>query len=455
MNEASISNPKFLPLFAENRAPVLIDGSMARFDLMTRKIVDIDGNPIPMECVQDPGHLRTRYYVYFGGRGGAKSHSFALALILRCLKRKTKALCCREIMSTIADSVKALLERKIETLGVSNHFDVLTNEIRCELTDSSISFRGLRHNINELKSFEDADICWVEEAGDVSDDSWTKLDPTIRAPGSEVWVGFNTDLETDPTYQRFILEKDDDMTVVKVYWYENTMLDIMMVKQALKMKERDPEKYAHVWGGEPRRTREGGVFVPKMITLVDAVPAGTRYVRGWDLAGTAIDPRHPDREPAWTAGVKLGRTPAGRYVIVDVDRFREKPHIVEQRIAINIKNDGWGVEQSIPQDPGQAGKAQVAYLARRFAGARLHFSPETGRKEVRAGPFAAQVNVGNVDMLRAAWNQALINEMESFSGEEYGEDKRRIFLDQIDALSRAFARLQAPIAHREVPVRGL
>lgn len=87
----------------------------------------------------------------------------------------------------------------------------------------------------------------------------------------------------------------------------------------------------------------------------------------------------------------------------------------------------------IPQDPGQAGKTQVLYLTRMLAGYSVHSSPETGDKVTRAEPFAAQVNVGNVLMLRGAWNKAFVEELRAFPAGAYD--------DQVDGASRAFARL--------------
>jgi predicted phage terminase large subunit-like protein len=126
----------------------------------------------------------------------------------------------------------------------------------------------------------------------------------------------------------------------------------------------------------------------------------------------------------------VGRLPDGRYVIADVVRDRLESHERDAMIKATATRDGAALKQSIPQDPGQAGKGQVLAFARLLAGCNVHFSPETGDKVTRATPLASQINAGNMLMLRGAWNQALIDEMRTFPAGRYD--------DQVDAASRAF-----------------
>jgi predicted phage terminase large subunit-like protein len=171
---------------------------------------------------------------------------------------------------------------------------------------------------------------------------------------------------------------------------------------------------------------EGGEFKPDRIEVVDAVPAGTRLVRAWDLAGTKGG-------GDWTAGGLLGVAPDGRYVIADVVRVQESPEGVEATIRATATRDGAGVTVAIPQDPGQAGKAQVRALTRLLAGFPVSSKPVSGDKVTRARPLAAQINVGNVTLVRGAWNAALLEEMRNFPNGAHD--------DQIDALSLAFDEL--------------
>lgn len=179
------------------------------------------------------------------------------------------------------------------------------------------------------------------------------------------------------------------------------------------------------------RPDEGALFRVERMPVIDAAPvaaAGGR-VRAWDLAATAaIGTADPD----WTVGVLMLRTEAGGFVVADVVRLRGGPEVVEAAIVNTAAQDGRDVAVSLPQDPGQAGKAQAEHLVRRLAGFRVRCTPESGSKATRAAPVAAQCNVGNVAVLRAPWTRAYLEELRGFPG---GKD------DQVDATSRAFEAL--------------
>lgn len=121
-----------------------------------------------------------------------------------------------------------------------------------------------------------------------------------------------------------------------------------------RMKAAAPYTYAGQYGQRPAPP-EGNIFKPDAIEVVDAVPAGTRFVRGWDFAATAPG---PGRSPDWTVGGKLGVTPNGRWIIADITRLQGGPHDVEAALKNTAGRDGVAVRISIPQDPGQAGKSQ-------------------------------------------------------------------------------------------------
>jgi predicted phage terminase large subunit-like protein len=171
---------------------------------------------------------------------------------------------------------------------------------------------------------------------------------------------------------------------------------------------------------------EGGIFKPDQISTIDAIPAANiQWCRGWDLASTT--------DGDWTAGVKLGKLADGRFLIADVCRVRVGPDQRDAAIKNTAALDGISCKVSLPQDPGQAGKTQILYLTRSMAGFNVTSSPESGDKVTRSEPAAAQVNVGNVLMLRGDWNQQFINELRMFPNGTHD--------DQVDGFSRAFAEL--------------
>jgi len=199
-----------------------------------------------------------------------------------------------------------------------------------------------------------------------------------------------------------------------------------------RMETASPYVFAGQYRQRPAPP-DGGLFKPDKIEIIDAPPAGrVTWVRGWDLASTT--------DGDWTVGAKVGRLEDGRFVIANVKRARLGPDERDKLIKITASNDGRLVKQSIPQDPGQAGKTQVLYLTRLLAGYPVHTSPETGDKITRAEPAAAQVNVGNVLMLRDTegdrWNEPFLNELRIFPNGSFD--------DQVDGFSRAFAQLIAP-----------
>lgn len=173
--------------------------------------------------------------------------------------------------------------------------------------------------------------------------------------------------------------------------------------------------------------RKGAMFETANFQIIDAAPTRGRFVRGWDLASSTRK-----RSP-FTVGVTLCLEPSGRVCITHVDRFKEEPAGVENRLKERHALDLGNIEWDFPQDPGQAGKAQKLAIARLLPGRVVTFSPETGSKEDRARPFAAAVGNGNVALVRGAWNQSYLEECRTFPA--------GAFKDQVDATSRAYAKL--------------
>jgi len=191
----------------------------------------------------------------------------------------------------------------------------------------------------------------------------------------------------------------------------------------------------YAWAGQYQQRpapREGGMFKVDTIQKVDGseIGEGARHVRGWDIAGSV------KKRSAFTAGAHLALY-EGIVYIVHVQRAKKEIDQAERMIVETAQDDhdryGSKMVQSLPQDPGQAGKSQKFHLANALAGTNFKFSPESGEKQNRAIPFASMVNSGKVRMVRGTWNSALENEMRNFPGS--------LYKDQVDALSRAFMEL--------------
>ena len=235
--------------------------------------------PIGFEGLFKPA----RYKVYFGGRGGGKSHSIALALIAKAHAEKIRVLCCREFMNSIADSVHRLLCDKISDLGLDKWFNVTRSSITSS-TGSEFIFKGLQRSIQEIKSTEKIDLCWCEEGQTVSEESWEILIPTIRAENSEIWISFNPQQEEDPTYQRFVINTPPDSILKKVGWQDNPYFPQVLDKERLYMLKIDPEAYQHVWEGFCRQISDAVIFRGRYeVSTFDEPPEGTRLYYGLDF----------------------------------------------------------------------------------------------------------------------------------------------------------------------------
>jgi phage terminase large subunit len=204
-----------------------------------------------------------RYKVLYGGRGGAKSWGVARALLLIGAERPVRVLCAREIQGSIRDSVHRLLSEQAQALGLAAVYEVLSDTIRGP-HGTEFLFAGLKHNVSAIKSKEGVDICWVEEAQTVAKTSWDTLIPTIRKPGSEIWVTFNPELEEDDTYQRFVVRPPDGAWVQKVDWKDNPWFPDVLRAEKDALYARDPDAALHVWEGHCRQVLEGAVYAAEL-----------------------------------------------------------------------------------------------------------------------------------------------------------------------------------------------
>lgn len=229
-----------------------------------------------------------RYKSVHGGRGSARSWTFARLLSVMATNRKLRILCTREYQSSIRESVHQLLSNQIDQMGLSSFYTVQKDSIRSSI-GSEFIFKGLRMNPLEIKSLEGIDICWIEEAQSVSNESWEILIPTIRKDGSEIWLSWNTGEVKDPTYQRFVVNKPDDCISVKATYRDNPYFPIVLEKERAYLQRVDLDAYDHVWEGNPKSISDSCIFKNKFVIDEFEAPHGMRLYFGADW-GFATDP---------------------------------------------------------------------------------------------------------------------------------------------------------------------
>lgn len=210
-----------------------------------------------------------RYKVFHGGRGSGKSWAFARALLIQASAKPLRILCCREVQKSIKQSVHQLLKDQIQELGFGYLFEVTEHAIRCK-NGSEFYFAGLaQHTAESIKSYEGIDRVWIEEGATVSKKSLDILIPTIRKPGSEIWISFNPDLESDEIYQRFVVQPPDDCVVVQANFSDNPWLPEVLDKERLHCQAHRPKEYEWIWLGKARIVADGAIYADEFQEMVE------------------------------------------------------------------------------------------------------------------------------------------------------------------------------------------
>lgn len=249
------------------------------------KIVDIEDGEKDHPLYDRLIRIRTR--AIFGGRGGAKSRFFGTTLIERCMLKRTRWACLREIQKSIAFSVKQLLEDTIERHDLWHLFESKKDRIEGP-NDSIIIFQGLQnHTVDTIKSLEDFDGAWIEEAQTISQFSLKILRPTLRKEGSELWYSWNPRHREDAVeFLRY--DTPRDCIIVESQYYNNPWLPKTLRAEKDYDKGRDIDTYNHVWLGQYEQNSELRIIKNWRIEEFEA-ERGTIFKLGADW-GYAIDP---------------------------------------------------------------------------------------------------------------------------------------------------------------------
>ena len=321
---------------------------------------------------------KSDFQIYYGGRAGRKSWEIARGLLIRSSQETLRIVCAREFQNSISDSVMKLLEDQIELMGMGKEFVVLKTTIYHKYTKSQFIFKGLaKANIQGLKSLEGADLCWVEEAQVVSENSWSILTPTIRKPGSQIIISLNPELLEDPTSQRYLINTPPGSYKCHITYLENKDCSEKTIRDAEWCKITDLDAYKHVWLGEFRKASDAQILKGKWIVepfVVDHTWYGP-YI-GIDF-GFSVDPmavvecwvsnrklyvrresvrvgvqveqmkRHIDMIPK--IGNRLIRCDSARPELINYLKFQDKFNVVESKKWKGFIEDGIDFLRSFEQ----------------------------------------------------------------------------------------------------------
>lgn len=216
---------------------------------MSEAVVRLPPKLVPV-FAQARGSVRFRGA--HGGRGSAKSFSFAKMAAVFGIIEPLRFLCTRDIQASIKESFHAELKNAINSEPwLQKAYDVGRDYLRSTINDTEFLFAGLRHNISSIKSMAQIDICIVEEAEDVAEESWVALEPTIRAPKSEIWPIWNPKLEGSPVDTRFRVNTAPRAAIVELNYRDNPWFpaELEELRQTQK-RDMDDDTYQWIWEGK-------------------------------------------------------------------------------------------------------------------------------------------------------------------------------------------------------------
>ena len=234
--------------------------------------------------------------VLYGGRISSKSTDAAGNALLMAKTGRLRFLCARQFQNKIAESVYTLLRLQMERFGWTDEFDVTDRHIGHKVTGSEFIFYGLARNLQEIRSLEDIDVTWIEEAHFLTKEQWDVLEATVnRKESSEIWLIFNPMYATDFAYQRFVVNAPEGYVVRKINYEENPFLSETARKIIARCRTESEDDYQHIYMGNPKQDAEGAVIKRSWIeAAIDAhlklgFTAQGRKIIGFDVADDGED----------------------------------------------------------------------------------------------------------------------------------------------------------------------
>jgi len=358
-----------------------------------------------------------RYRGAYGGRGSGKSFSFAKMLAVRGMIEPIKILCCRELQKSIRDSVHAEVRRAIESEPwLESHYEIGESFIRGK-NGTEFLFRGLKHNISEIKSMAGVKIAWVEEAEIVSEESWQLLIPTIREENSEIWLTWNPKDEHSPTNLRFLHDSPHRSKIVQLNYNDNPWFPDVLREEMESDRRRGSIFFNHIWEGGFLDS-SGGIFDSSWIKWVKMsdVPPCRDMVWFFDMAYSE------DEKADRSAGLITARANDGRIFQFGHYVGRHQYPVMKQKI-IELTGKYPKVRRiGIDSTMSQVGYLNDLQTTRELAGFSIVGKRHNTNKIQNAMPYISRCESGIVHWVDSPMAREFIKEMGTFSDDCLHDD---------------------------------
>ena len=392
--------------------------------------------------------LKCRNRILYGGRASSKSWEFCGRLAHIGQQYKTRVLCVRRFQNKIKDSVYTLIKNQIENFDLYG-YKALASSIE-HVNGSEFVFYGIERNIDEIKSFEGADILYIEEAHNLTKDQWEILEPTIRKEGSEIWISFNPRLVSDFVYQRFVVNPPPDSNVRLINYTENPFLSKTLLKTIEAIKEEDEETYNHIYMGQPKTDDANSII--KRSWVEAAINAHEKL--GIDMSGACnvgydVADSGEDRNCAvrFNGGIAedLDAWKAAEDEL-DISSLRAYSHV---EAGGHISYDSIGVGAGVGAILKQANKDKESYSKFNAAGAVIKPDKEYSPKITNKAKFE--------NLKAQAWRDVADRLMKTYNavekGKEYSASDMISISSDLSQLEALKTELCEP--HKDYSKRGL
>ena len=339
---------------------------------------------IPTAPVFEPLLKPARYKGAHGGRGSAKSHFFSESAVERCVQYPgTRIVCVREVQRSLKESVKKLIEDKIQAFELGSKFGVQNDQIIAP-GGGVIVFQGMQdHTAESIKSLEGFDVAYVEQAQTLTARSLEMLRPTIRKPGSELWFGWNPRNATDPV-DELLRGKNTppDAVVVRTSYKHNPWFPAELEVERLFDYKNNPHRYAHIWEGEYEPQAIGAIWDRATINRNrrDTAPSMSRVL-------VSVDPPISSDPRSDYAGIIVGGLGDDKhgYVLADYSQQGTPKEWAERAI------DAYDLHEAdaIVAETNQGGEMVANTIHSIRPGIRVIEVKATRGKHIRAEPISA------------------------------------------------------------------